>query len=129
MLFYRDFGEDVLRDKNHPHNDDFISFMKDINCICEGEKIDAEALRLIRTFAISVYCFAENTKGVLCVNYDSELMRLSVSVNYPQRIFVNFEGNILKDFAKLTEVSSNMIICPSEASDEDVMLMFEHDMR
>ena len=129
MLFYKDFGEDVLKDKNHPYNDDFLTLMEDINRICEGEKIDAEALRLTRFFAVSVYCFAENTKGAICVNYDSKLMRLSVSVNYPQRIYVSFEGSILEDFAKLSEVSTNVIICPSEASDEDVMLIFEYDMR
>ena len=129
MLLYKDFGEDVLRDENHPDNDEFLSLMRDINCICEGKKTDAEALRLTRTFAISVYCFAENTKAAICINYDSELMRLSASVNYPKRIYVGFEGGILKDFAKLSEVSTNVMICPSEAPDEDVMLIFERDIK
>ncbi len=127
-MLHKDFTEELAKGKEDPYKDDFLTLMKDINYICEDKKIDVEVARRAKIFAVYVYSFAKDTVGTICVDYESKIPRLSVAINYPKLKCVGFEYDDLKYFAKLLEVSTKVMICPPEAYDDGVVLIFEHDM-
>ena len=128
MLLRKNFSEKSVSGNDDPFKNGLFSLLRDMNYIFANKKIGEETARRARLFVILIYTLAEDTSGLLCVDYESKIPRLSVDITYPGLKCVGFEGKDLKTFTDLLEVSTKVIICPPEAEDEDVMLIFEHDM-
>ena len=130
MRIERDFrieGRD--NEDNDPHKSEFLEFLYKITCICNDKKADAEIIRLTKLFALTAYSFAKNTKAVFCLEHESDIMQLTAVINYPKKICVGFDGIALKDLSDLVKVSTRVIMGSPEFKDEDVMLIFERDMK
>ena len=128
MLFRKNFSEKSTSSNDDPFKKELFSLLRDMNYIFADKKLGAESMRRARLFILTLYALAEDTSGSLCLDYESKIPRLSADINYPGLKCVGFEGKDLKTFTELLEVSTKVIICPPEAEDEDVMLIFEHDM-